>query len=85
MQAGSLTRLNSLDSLTFDPKGVFLFLHTPSHGPHLHHVYVWVGAGVSHFAKQSAYQHCMRLVECTPGRPLVHKEVGPPTLAAIVK
>ncbi len=75
LQAGSLNKIFSMDTLTFEPKSVFLFLHTPSHGPHLHTVHVWVGAGVSHFAVQSAYQHAMRLVQHTPGRPIITKEV----------
>lgn len=78
LQAGSLNKLVSLDSLSFEPKSVFLFLHTPSHGPHLHTVHVWVGTEVSHFALQSAYQHTMRLVQHVPGRPLITKEVSTP-------
>ena len=46
------------------------------HGPLFHHVFLWLGGGVSEFAMHSAYQHCQSLLQCLPGRPQLHREVS---------
>ena len=74
-QAGSLQKLDSLDSVHFEQNEIYIFLYVTAQGPLLHHVFIWVGRNVNEFALHSAYQHCENLVNTLPGRPVVHKEV----------
>lgn len=75
LQAGSLQKLVSLDSVSFGEKEVYIFLYMAPHGPLLYHVFLWVGKSVNDFALHSAYQHSQNLVNTLPGLPVVHKEV----------
>ena len=45
-------------------------------GPLFHHIFLWLGGGVSEFAMHSVYQHCQGLLQCLPGQPQLHREVS---------